>query len=117
MDFNGAIAAHSAWKSKLRRYLSHPDHSLNAATISQSTGCDLGKWMANEGRAYSTNATFNELKKEHDKFHQLAADLVRRADSGQHVEGETELSSHSPYMQCTTHVVHLLAKLRDQHLH
>lgn len=115
MDFNSAIAAHSAWKNKLRRYVSHPDHSLNAATVSQSSGCDLGKWMANEGRAYSTNSTFNELKKEHEKFHQLAGDLIRRADSGQHVDGEVELSSHSPYMQSTTHVVQLLAKLRDQH--
>lgn len=117
MDFNGAIAAHSAWKNKLRRYITHPDHSLNAATVSHADGCDLGKWMKNEGSGYATNETFVELKKEHERFHKLASELVRRADAGQQVEADLALSSHSSYMECTTHVIHLLAKLRDQRLH
>ena len=114
MDFAAAIAAHSLWKSKLRRYISNPDHSLNPATITKDDECDLGKWIVAESRVHAANPKFNELRREHTRFHALAGDLVRRADAGQKVASEVELSASSEYSKCTTKVVQLLGQLRDR---
>ncbi|MGA7794565.1 MAG: CZB domain-containing protein [Candidatus Acidiferrales bacterium] len=73
MDFDHAIAAHSAWKGKLAKYLEHPDHSLQAAEIALDDHCELGKWIAGEGKQFANLPEYSTLKTEHSHFHKAAA--------------------------------------------
>jgi len=114
MDFDGAIAAHTAWKSKLRAYLGNPDRSLNAAQIGLDDQCTLGQWLHGEGKKYSSDAEFAELKKEHANFHLAAADLVKRADLGESVSEQATLGANSPYVKLSSHVVQLIVKIKQK---
>ena len=114
MDFDGAIAAHSAWKAKLSAYLRNPDKSLNAANIGLDDQCALGQWLRGEGRKYSSHPEFSELKKEHANFHLAASDLVRRADLGEKVSEEASLGANSPYVKLSSHVVQLIVKVKQK---
>ena len=114
MDFDGAIAAHSAWKAKLSGYLRNPDRSLNAANIGLDDQCPLGQWLHGEGKKYSADPEFSELKKEHANFHLAASDLVRRADLGEKVSEEASLGANSPYVKLSSHVVQLIVKVKQK---
>jgi methyl-accepting chemotaxis protein len=114
MDFDGAIAAHSAWKAKLSAYLRNPDKSLSAATIGMDNQCALGQWLHGEGQKYSSDAEFADLQKEHANFHRAASDLVRRADLGEKVSEEASLGANSPYVKLSSHVVQLIVKVKQK---
>jgi len=45
MNFDNAIIAHTAWKSKLKGYLQKKDGSLNPDDIQSDKKCDLGQWI------------------------------------------------------------------------
>src|SRR5579864_7349373 len=97
MDFDQAIAAHGAWKLKLRDYLSKPNGSLKVAEISLDNKCPLGQWIYSEGSRYSKLPEYSTLKTEHAHFHKAAAEVVRKADSGQSVTEEMALGSSSEF--------------------
>ena len=110
MDFDGAVAAHSAWKAKLSAYLRNPDKSLNARSIGMDDQCALGQWLQGEGRKYSSDPEFSELKKEYVNFHLAASNLVKRADLGENVSEEATLGANSPYAKLSSRVVQLMVK-------
>ena len=114
MNFDEAIAAHSAWKQKLAIYLTKPDKSIDAGKLAQDHHCDLGKWIYSQGGALASNATFAELKTEHSNFHLAAADVVRKADAGQAVSEEISLGAKSPYASCSSKVVTALMKMKRE---
>jgi methyl-accepting chemotaxis protein len=114
MDFDGAVAAHSAWKAKLGKYLRNPDKSLNAASIAMDDQCALGQWLHGEGRKYSSDPEFSELKKEHANFHLAASNLVKRADLGENVSEDATLGANSPYAKLSSHVVQLIIKVKQK---
>jgi len=114
MDFDGAVAAHSAWKGKLSAYLKNPDKSLHAGTIGVDNQCALGQWLHGEGQKYSSDAEFSELKKEHADFHRAAADLVRRADKGEKVAEEAALGTNSAYGKLSSRVVKLIIAVKQK---
>jgi len=114
MNFDEAIAAHSAWKQKLAIYLAKPDKSIDAGKLAQDHHCDLGKWIYSRTGADALSATFVELKKEHSNFHQAAADVVRKADAGQAVSEEISLGAKSPYASCSSKVVAALMKMKRE---
>jgi methyl-accepting chemotaxis protein len=105
MDFDHAIASHSSWKSKLANYLKHPDHSMKAAEVALDDKCELGKWIAGEGKQFTKLPEFAGLKSDHSRFHQVAADVIRRADSGQNVSEEVVLGGKSEFLSASTAVV------------
>lgn len=112
MDFDQAIAAHSAWKSKLKAYFKNPDGSLKAADVEVDNKCALGQWIHGEGARFSSCAAYGTLKKEHDRFHKVAGALVRRADSGQSVAEDVALGGASEFTKATTVVVNAIVELK-----
>jgi len=115
MNFDQSIAAHTAWKGKLKAYLRKPDKSLAAASIRKDSDCSLGQWIHGEGRKYSADPDFEELEKEHASFHKAAADLVDRADSGERVAEEAALGANSSFSKASGRVVQLLMKMKTRH--
>ena len=114
MDLDGAIAAHSAWKTKLLGYLRNPDKSLVAANIGMDDHCALGQWLRGEGRKYSSAPEFSELQKEHANFHLAASDLVRRADLGEKVSEEATLGANSACVKLSCRIVLLILKVKQK---
>ena len=105
MDFDQAISAHSNWKAKLRAYLTKPDRSLSPSEIAQDNKCELGKWIHGEGAHHANLPEFQTLRDEHAHFHKTAAEVVRKADSGQNMTEETALGSKSEFATASSRVV------------
>jgi hypothetical protein len=117
MNFDDAIAAHTQWKMKLSSYLSHPDGSLDAATVSLDNKCALGQWITGDGAKYSTLPEYAKLKTEHTRFHKAVGDVVRKASSGQRVADETALGSHSEFASASSAVVSAIMAMRGRAQH
>lgn len=105
MDFDEAVKAHSSWKLKLSNYISKPDGSLKANDVQVDNKCDLGKWIHSEGAKYSSMPEFKTLKASHADFHKAAADVIKRADSGQSVTEEIAVGAQSAYGLASSAVV------------
>jgi len=112
MDFDAALLAHTAWKRKLKVYLEKPDHSLQAPEVAVDNKCKLGEWIHGEGRKYAASPVFKTLTAEHARFHKAAAELVRRANSGENVDAEVALCASSEFAKATTSVVNALVELK-----
>lgn len=112
MDFEEAISSHAAWKQKLGAYLAKPDQSVSATNLEKDYACDLGKWIEAEGKNFAGNPEFAKLKEEHTRFHRAAADVVRRADSGQSISEEIALGAASPYASSSMAVVRALIRMK-----
>jgi len=105
MDFDKAVAMHVDWKRKLRSYLKNPDYSLKAAEIAMDDKCELGEWIATKGTTSAHLPEYAALKSNHSHFHKVAADVVRRADSGQDVSEEVALGAESEFASASRAVV------------
>lgn len=112
MDFDEAIKAHSAWKLKLSSYLRKPDGSLKATDVQVDNKCQLGQWIYGEGAKHSSMAEFTTLKSEHAKFHKAAAEVVKKADSGQDTSEETALGSKSAFSSASSAVVNAVMAMK-----
>jgi len=105
MDFDEAIRAHSAWKTKLSGYLKNPDGSLKPADIQPDNKCPLGQWIYGEGCKHSAIPEYGTLKTEHARFHKAAAEVVKKADSGQSTAEDTAIGSKSEFGVASSAVV------------
>jgi hypothetical protein len=114
LNFDEAIAAHSIWKQKLAIYLAKPNKSIDSGKLAQDHHCELGKWIHGQQGPILSNPTFQELKKEHASFHQAAAEVVKKADSGQKVSEEISLGAKSPYASCSSKVISALVKMKRE---
>jgi len=114
MDFDHAIAAHATWKNKLARYLKNPDHSLKPAEIGQDDRCELGKWIAVEGKQLAKLPEYANVKSDHTRFHKAAAAVVERADHGENVSEEVAFGAKSEYAAASTAVVRSIMALKTK---
>jgi Chemoreceptor zinc-binding domain len=105
MNFDEAIAAHGKWKQTLSQYLRKPDGSVKIAEIAVDNKCPLGKWIHGEGAQHSKLPEYGALKTNHARFHKAAAEVVRKADSGQPAAEETTLGSRSEFGTASSAVV------------
>ena len=105
MDFDQAVAAHSAWKQKLSKYLAQHDGSLKPADVALDNKCPLGQWIYGEGSRYSRLTEYSTLKQAHTHFHSTAAEVVRHADAGKSTTEETALGSGSEFAKASAAVV------------
>lgn len=112
MNFDDAIKAHSDWKLKLQRYLKFPDQTIDVNNLSKDNVCALGCWLYGEGSSFRHLPEYDKLKQEHAAFHQAAADIVRRKDTGENVLADIALGSNSPFAKHSENVVSLLLVMK-----
>lgn len=105
MNFDEAISAHSQWKSKLVAYIAKPDGTLEAGIVSLDNRCPLGQWIYGEGAQHSGLPEFTKLRTEHNRFHKIAGDVVRKAAAGQQVTEDLALGAHSDFAAASSSVV------------
>jgi hypothetical protein len=114
MDFDQAVATHSKWKRRLRDYLFKHDGSLHPNEVSLDHKCELGEWIYGEGAAYSALPEFTRLKYEHARFHAAAAEIVRKANSGDPATEEVQPCSSSEFSTASAAVVIALMSMKKQ---
>jgi hypothetical protein len=114
MDFDMAVAAHSQWKRKLRDYLAKHDGSLHPNEVSLDDNCELGQWIYGEGAMYSALPEFTRLKYEHARFHAAAAEIVRKANSGESAIEEVQHCSNSEFSTASAAVVIALVSMKKR---
>ena len=114
MDFDMAVAAHSQWKRRLRDYLAKHDGSLHPNEVSLDHNCELGQWIYGEGASYSALPEYTRLKYEHARFHAAAAEIVRKANSGDSATDEIQPCSASEFSTSSTAVVMALMSMKKQ---
>jgi hypothetical protein len=114
MDFDEAIGIHSRWKHRLRTSLAKHDFSLNPAEVSLDYKCELGQWIYSAGARYSDFPEFTKLKFEHARFHLVAAELVRKANSGVSIEAEIAPCSNSEFSLASAAVVIALRAMKKR---
>jgi hypothetical protein len=114
MDFDEAIATHSRWKHRLRTSLAKHDLSMNPADVSLDYKCDLGQWIYSAGIRYSALPEFSRLKYEHARFHLAAAELVRKANSGESIEAQIVPCADSEFSLASAAVVIALMTMKKR---
>ena len=114
MNFDEAIRAHSAWRLKLSVYLRKPDGSLKAEQIQPDNRCALGQWIYGERSRLSQYPEYATLRSEHATFHEAAAEVVRKADSGQSVTEEIAIGGQSKFAHTSNAVVQLIMSIRKR---
>jgi hypothetical protein len=112
MNFDDAINAHVAWKTKLRAYIGKPDGSLDPAAVGADNNCALGKWLYGEGKAHAATAEHKALVAEHAKFHKAAAQIIVKAKSGKNVTEEVALGSSSEFAGASAKVISLIMEMK-----
>jgi methyl-accepting chemotaxis protein len=112
MDFDHAIAAHASWKAKLAKYLKSPDHSLQPAEIALDNQCELGKWIAGEGKKFANLEEYRTVKSNHARFHRVASNIVQRANAGEQVAEEIALGTKSDFASASSAVVRAIMALK-----
>jgi hypothetical protein len=77
-NLKDVLNAHIAWTDRLQAVIDGTStEALDVAEISQSSECEFGKWMDNEGhRLYGHLPEFDALYKEHSKFHLIAGEVL-----------------------------------------
>jgi len=114
MNFDDAVKAHAEWKMKLSNYIRSPDKSLDANVVCKDDQCALGKWIYGEGKTHSALTEYSTLKTEHAKFHNAAADIIRKADAGQNMNDQIVFGSDSDYAKSSASVVSAIMAMKKK---
>lgn len=76
-DIEQAIQAHGAWKAKFRDCLSGKA-AFDLASIDDTHACELGRWLAQEGRWLLPEKNHDEICKLHAEFHHAVGAVIRK---------------------------------------
>lgn len=75
-DIEDAIKVHGAWKAKFRDFLSGKT-GMDLSEISKTDCCKLGKWLEDGGKRMLSAEEHAATCELHEKFHQVAGDIVQ----------------------------------------
>jgi hypothetical protein len=112
LDVSAVIAAHVQWKKKLEGYIEGSGEPLEASVVGSDRHCQLGKWLAGEGRAYESSAEYREARDMHARFHTCAAEVVRAVQRDDREGARRLLAPRSEFRRCSEALVRLLASLK-----
>jgi len=114
VDFDAIIDAHQAWKQKLRNAIQGgSEKNLNPDDVCKDNLCALGKWIYGAGKVFEHEAQYEELRGSHADFHVCAADILRKAQSGDKEEANAMLVGDFFDLSNRT-VQHIVAMKRRQ---
>ena len=114
MNLDDAVKSHTMWKMRLAAYLNHPDNSLNGSQLSSPNNCDLGKWLAGEGKKHANIPEFVTLVSSHARFHKAAGEVVKKANAGQNVAEEIALGAKSEFAAASGEVVKAMMAIKHK---
>jgi methyl-accepting chemotaxis protein len=74
----------------------------------------LGQWIYGEGGKYSSLPEYARLKYEHARFHSVAAEVVKKANSGESVSAEMAPCSNSAFSTASAAIVNAIIALKKR---
>lgn len=83
-DIEQAIGNHALWMSRLRQAILEAPAALEVEEIRAEDQCDFGKWLHGSRLSVEDreSGVYQEVKRLHAEFHQVAAQVVELAASG-----------------------------------
>lgn len=112
ISFDLAIKNHLAWKSKLERYITNPNKSLNVEDVLSDCKCSLGKWIYQQEENLKELAEWKDLKEKHSKFHLIAGAIVLGADNG--TRSSEFLEENSLYSKTSDSTINAINELKNK---
>jgi hypothetical protein len=115
VDFNEAIKAHMAWKTKLTDAIA-AQATLDAEIIARDDCCALGKWLHGE----ESRAQFGALRSHaqcidlHADFHKNAGKVASAINARRYDEAKTMLGSRTPYSRTSSAVIIAITALKRE---
>jgi hypothetical protein len=104
MDFDDAIVSHLKWKMYLHNFLVGRGKAIHIDQVGNADACMLGKWINGEGKQYEGMDQYRELVMKHNLFHDIAAEVVKKAKSGDK-KGAEELLSTGEFFSVSREIV------------
>lgn len=114
IDLDGALKAHSDWKTKFRAAISKQE-TMDAATIAKDNCCVLGTWLYGEGKqSYAGVETYKVLIDKHAAFHVQAGKVASLINSHKYEDAEAALGMGTPYTAASNEVGQAVIRLRKE---
>ena len=92
-----ALTAHTEWKNKLIEMIEHGS-AIDKSKATNHDACDLGKWLAGDGREYATTEECVSLYEKHKRFHQAVGSIIDQVKLGRIDDAKASLRSGGFYM-------------------
>jgi len=112
-----AVHAHRQWKATLQAAAANQE-TLDVETIQRDDCCDLGKWLAADGRRlYGSRPEFTNLVNKHSAFHSIAGVVAKFINEGAKDAARSHLRGGSQFAFASTEVSVAIALLKAQVAH
>jgi len=85
-----AIKAHINWKVRLLAHL-NGDERIDRNEAVSDERCDLGRWIESEGRRFSGQESFENLKSKHRHFHKVVGEVLDLKSRGKLTEARESI--------------------------
>jgi methyl-accepting chemotaxis protein len=85
-----------------------------AMEVQSDSKCPLGQWIYGKGKTWNASPNYEVLRKEHARFHRAAAEIIRKADSGQSTGEEVAIGLQSEFTVASAAVVNAITRIRSQ---
>jgi len=106
------IAAHAAWKARLRAAVSSGKFEVPSATVARDNQCEFGKWLYGLSGNETETEHFSAVKKLHARFHEEAAKVVTLATSGQTAKAEEAIGVQGDYTKASAELTRAMVAWR-----
>lgn len=114
MDLEAAVSTHVAWRMKLRAAITKKEQ-MDAAAIGSADRCDLGAWLAGEGKATAGRAPeYAALVQAHQAFHREAANVAAAVNARDYRHAEAMLGNGTAYAKASLEVTKAILGLQNR---
>jgi len=112
LNVTTAIESHMRWKARLAEYVDgRSKEHLDPELIAQDDQSILGQWIHGVGgKTFGDEPGFAELRESYARFHQCAAELVRKVETGRRREAR-QMLGNGDYAKASMLVIRLLSGL------
>jgi len=87
-----ALTAHTEWKNKLIKMIEQGS-DIDKSKATNYDACDLGKWLAGDGREYASVEECAVLYERHKRFHQEVGSIIDQVKLGRIDDAKASLRS------------------------
>ncbi|MDX2056336.1 MAG: CZB domain-containing protein [Gemmatimonadales bacterium] len=113
LDFDAMIAAHRAWKDRIRASIL-AGTAIDPASIARDDQCDLGRWILARQAVLGANPEFQFLRDQHTRFHRVASETVKTAAGLPQERALALLEVGTPYNTASAACVSAIVALRTK---
>lgn len=115
-ELTTAIAAHSAWKSRLKKSIDTGVSEVPIATIRADDQCAFGKWLHGSGMTAADRASphYQSVLAAHAEFHRVAARVAEFATTGRQGEALALIAPVGEYTLISSKVVLAMSEWKKE---